>query len=601
MVTSSSQSTLPLAEKQQPHLHDDSDVSVYNNTASPTEQTPSFMSFSSSTDDHAAHRLEPDAWIEEKPYTRSLKHLHKYSKSTLPYATTTIAATEAEAEASQNHFNPQHHASSSSSNRNLDASTTRKSSADEPYLDFNPPKGLRSTVSLVKKSVISSVYNNKNVARILALVVFLVFMLLISSSNATWSSLIFGPRHRPVQGVTDYTVYSDSPFFVPDIASLMKPKAGSGGGSGSAGGVGGSKGAPSKNSGSSDIQLKKAPGDYGSSDLTGDKAPHAALSSNDDRAPTVNDAKDTPNGLDSAGAAGAAGVAGVAGAAAVKPTTLAATVFKGAEGATPELIIVLALNPEEFKIEYMERIIANRQRYAKRHGFGLYVRYVTDFRNEYADSNGRKTSWAKLSILRAAFHAFPKANHFWYLDHFAIIANMEINVVANIINPAKLGSLMRHDIPVVYDTDNIRTYKNTQPSDIRFIVTQDAIGLSTTSFILTNMRKDDSMFAKSLIDYWNDPLSKVYYAYDRAETSAVNHIMKWHPAFLSRTAIVPARSLAGYAGIQLRNGPGSNEEDLNHVDGDFVAVLSNCETTSSLACMKELSPFMPQQSFKESS
>lgn len=404
------------------------------------------------------------------------------------------------------------------------------------------PRGVASFVLLVKQAITDS--GNMT----FALVIFILIFLIVCTDPSL--TTLFGSKTKPIHGLTQEVISIKSPFIIPDLAQFFQENPGS-----SIGDV-----------------PKRAPGDYAKG-LAGEKAPHAAMGAGNTNPEKVDKTEkvDSAAKLDS------------------KKKNLGAMVYKSA-ATTPPLIMVLALNPDKYKIDYLEKLIENRRKYAERYGHGLYVRYVNDFSEEWSESHEKKTSWAKLSIMRAAFHAFPNAKHFWYLDHNAFIANMDISIIDQIIAPPSLQSIMMRDVPILMQGPSVvRTYKNTSPENVKFIITQDYIGLNPSSFIIANFDTDKGEFAKSFLDYWNDPLCRAYKNFDRADASALNHVMQWHPAFLARSAVISTRRMAANSVVPPE---GANlKKQLTYVPGDFVSVLTSCTDSSSLTCMKELSTF----------
>lgn len=522
-------SALPLAEKQDSNAADDSDVSVYNSKAS----TPTTTLFSDPSSGFSEKVISEDSDQQQS----NLKRLHKHSKSTLPYA--------------EDNSNSSSYSSQSKKKNQL------------------VPRGFTSAFSLVKQALTESGNKSFGIV-ILILVAFLLF------TDPSFTSF-FGIKHRPIEGLSSDVVHVTSPFIIPEVGKFWHDKGSS----------------SSSDLGSSNADgPKKAPGDYGK-DLTDEKAPHgmgaglgvgmaagmggAAAGSLTSTEKAVKDALDKMGSKDSAVDQG------------FRKKSVAAMVYKDS-APSPAVVLVLSLNPEKLKQEYMEKVIDNRRKYAERHGYGLYVRYATDFKEQWAGSVSGKSSWAKLAITRAAIHAFPKAKHFWYLDHNGVIANMDVDIVEQIISPPALKSMMLRDIPVVQSSKVIRTYKNTPAEKVRFIVSQDDIGLSPSSFILCNNDLDQADFSKAFLDYWNDPLCHTYTAFDRSEASALNHVIQWHPVFLSRTAVIASRVLGAiWAPTSVTVTPS------DYQNGDFVAIVPSCAEVSSLSCMKDFSAIVPSQ------
>lgn len=512
-------SALPLTEKQDSTVADDSDVSVYNSKAT-TPTTTLFSDPSSGFSEKVSEDIDQQQ--------SNLKRVHKHSKSTLPYGEDNSNSTS---------YVPQN-------------------KKKHPMV----PRGFASAFSLVKQAITDS--GNKSFGIVIfILVAFLLF------TDPSFSSL-FGIKYRPIEGLSSDVVQVSSPFIIPEVGKFWHDKG------------------PSSTSdlGSSNADgPKKAPGDYGK-DLTDEKAPHGmgagALGAGGSSA---NPEKALKDALDKMGTKDSAVDQGF------RKKSIAAMVYKDS-APSPSVVLVLSLNPEKLKQDYMEKVIENRRIYAEKHGYGLYVRYATDFKEQWSGSVSGKSSWAKLAITRAAIHAFPKAKHFWYLDHNGVIVNMDVDIVEKVISPPALKTMMLRDVPVVQGSKVIRTYKNTPAEKVRFIISQDEIGLNPTSFILCNNDLDQADFSKAFLDYWNDPLCLSYPAFDRSEASALNHVIQWHPVFLSRTAVIASRILGA---IWAPTSFAVTSSDYQM--GDFVAIVPSCAEVSSLSCMKDFSAISPSQ------
>lgn len=314
---------------------------------------------------------------------------------------------------------------------------------------------------------------------------------------------------------------------------------------------------------------------------------------------------------------------------------------KSGSGNSPELVIVTGINPEKYSVEYLEKIIENRKKYAKRFGHALYIRLVTDFREDYEASATKSPSWAKLSILRAAVQAFPKAKHFWNLDANALIENMESNIVTDLIDPETLKHKIVRNRPILRANNIIKTYKHMSSANTRLILAPDEVGVSTASFIIANLDRDATidfagakhnrynvkkfkggqhgLFAKSLLEYWNNNALRTYPHYDRNEASALSHMLQWHPTFLSRTAIVSGHELMSYSEetVAMLLGIRGNNLQLAYqlpvIEGELtiddyerdglifhyknpasrgrVVVIASCASGSSITCLREISKY----------
>jgi mannan polymerase II complex MNN11 subunit len=238
--------------------------------------------------------------------------------------------------------------------------------------------------------------------------------------------------------------------------------------------------------------------------------------------------------------------------------------------------LVLGLDYEKFGPDYLEKIIENRKHYAMAHGYAIYARFVQEFKDDYTISYNHNPSWAKVSLCRAAMLAFPTAKYFWYLDETALIMNPLLNLEEHILEPKALGPEMIKDVPVVSNSDIIRTYKYTKPEQVQFILSQDDQGFNTVSFIFRN-----SEYSSSIMEYWNDPGHRQYKGFPRAEASALNHLAIWHHTMLSKMAVVPARKIASLSG--------STNGNRAYADGDFVAVF-DCDSDQK-PCVKDFNRF----------
>jgi mannan polymerase II complex MNN11 subunit len=229
---------------------------------------------------------------------------------------------------------------------------------------------------------------------------------------------------------------------------------------------------------------------------------------------------------------------------------------------SPRVVLVMGIDYEIYKPDVIKNIIENRIEYAKAHGYGLYVRYVQDFKQYYSTSNTGSSSWAKLMIARSALLAFPKAKYFWYLDQTALIMNPLVDIEAEFIDSKRLERDMQRDVPVIKTADYIKTYKFNRPENVRFVISQDTLGMNTASFIFHN-----DLYSVSLLEFWNDVMYREYHAFDKSEASALNHLVQWHPCYLSRMAVIPTRKLASFSPS---SPAASADPEMAYSDGDFV-------------------------------
>lgn len=108
----------------------------------------------------------------------------------------------------------------------------------------------------------------------------------------------------------------------------------------------------------------------------------------------------------------------------------------------------------------------------------------------------------------------------WYLDHTALIMNMDIPLHAAVLAPTKLESYMLTNAPVVPPESVIKTFSNLKGDRIDFVITQDKDGLAPSSFVIRN-----GEWAKFFLDAWFDPIYRSY-NFQKAEYHALEHIVQ---------------------------------------------------------------------------
>ncbi|GMF07617.1 unnamed protein product [Ambrosiozyma monospora] len=171
--------------------------------------------------------------------------------------------------------------------------------------------------------------------------------------------------------------------------------------------------------------------------------------------------------------------------------------------------------------------------------------------------------------MRAAMHAFPNAKYFWYVDQNSMILRSDIDLMSYILKPSSLGPIMLKEQPVLLPYGAIKTYKNVKPEDVSFIITQTTESLNSDSFILRN-----DVYGRGLLEFWSDPLFRKYPTFVNNVEAALTHLLQWHPVLLSKTSIVPARTICSTHDANGLVLPG--QEAYRYHDGDFVVDFKNC-------------------------
>ncbi|KAK6528348.1 hypothetical protein TWF281_009591 [Arthrobotrys megalospora] len=298
------------------------------------------------------------------------------------------------------------------------------------------------------------------------------------------------------------------------------------------------------------------------------------------------------------------------------------------KGATPPVVLVVALDKNTLSSAFSKRILENRKRYAEKWGYEVFARDLGDYEagNEYQFKDGAgkvrhySKSYNKLPLIRQAMSSYPYTKTFWYLSSDSLIINMDLDLESHILSKPRLGNLMLRDQPVIPPESIIKTFKRQNADDIQFIITQDGKSVKSDSFIIRR-RKDEmgwgkkkhkggkkgaTMFGYYLLDLWFDPLYRFYH-FKEGETSALEHLIQWHPTILAKLAIIPQRVMLSYPVAAGGNSPankGKGDKDAKAKNegeeirakyagagfesGDFVVHFEKCgDVEKDKACMKE--------------
>lgn len=147
--------------------------------------------------------------------------------------------------------------------------------------------------------------------------------------------------------------------------------------------------------------------------------------------------------------------------------------------------------------------------------------YLTFFptSDKYPIGNSPPT-WARVPAIRHAMTLHPTSMFMWYLDHTALIMNMDTPIHTSLLTPTKLESYMITNAPVVPPESVIKTFSNLKGDRIDFVITQDKDGLAPSSFVVRN-----GEWAKFFLDTWFDPIYRSY-NFQKAEYHALEHIVQ---------------------------------------------------------------------------
>lgn len=241
----------------------------------------------------------------------------------------------------------------------------------------------------------------------------------------------------------------------------------------------------------------------------------------------------------------------------------------------PKVVIVTAVDFDQYSIEAITKIVQNRVDYGHKQNYGVYVRWYQEFvplMNSLAFLTDKERSkWVRLYCLRAAMFAFPHAEWFWYFDQHGFVMNQNVDLINYLLDTDALKKSMLIEQPVIPPDGLIRTYKNILPSRVRLIFTQSDQKIESNSFIVKN-----DFLGRGLLDTWGDRLFVKYNNFPYGPESAITHILQWHPFALSRSAIVPARTINS---LHSEVTPKEESKDqLHYHKGDLVVQWSSCET-----------------------
>ncbi|EMG46652.1 MNN11 Probable alpha-1 [Candida maltosa Xu316] len=244
-------------------------------------------------------------------------------------------------------------------------------------------------------------------------------------------------------------------------------------------------------------------------------------------------------------------------------------VYKGGLANYPEIVIVTAVDFNKYSLDGLTKVVQNRVDYAHLHNYGVYVRWYQEFLPMFDDfsalNDKERAKWVRIYSLKAAMFAFPHAKWFWYLDQDSLIMNMKTNIEDYMLKPSVLDSIMLKDQPLIPPNGLIKTYKKAKAESVRFILTQSDQKIETNSFLIKN-----DYIGKMVLDWWSDKLYVQYTGFPYSTDSSLTHILQWHPFILSKTTIVPTKTIA--AGHPFKDTPAN----AVFKDGDFVAQWSQC-------------------------
>lgn len=250
----------------------------------------------------------------------------------------------------------------------------------------------------------------------------------------------------------------------------------------------------------------------------------------------------------------------------------------------PEVVLVTALNYENLDPSYLVKIVQNRVDYAHKNKYGVYARWAQEFIPIFQKTRNDVDLWSRISILREAMVAFPNAKWFWYIDETSLIMRDDISISNYILKKEALEPIMLKDQPVVPPEGVIKTYSNVKVEDISLLLTPTKTGVNTNNFLVKNDLK-----GHAILDMWNNPLIRVYSAFRRDTSKAIEHLLQWHPTLLASTGIIPPRTLNAVAPPEDSK---NNDDEFIYHNGDLLISFPKCKDLAK--CERLLGPFYDQ-------
>lgn len=259
----------------------------------------------------------------------------------------------------------------------------------------------------------------------------------------------------------------------------------------------------------------------------------------------------------------------------------------------PKIVIVTAVDYEKYSVDGLAKIVQNRINYAHLHGYGVYVRWYQEFVPRMNSKNflldKERVKWVRMLCVRAAMFAFPEAEWFWFLDQDGLIMNEKVDLENYLLGDEAMDQALLREQPVIPPNGLIKTYKNLKTENVKLIFTQSDSKIETNSFLAKN-----DEIGRAILDIWCDRLYLNYNNFPFGPDSAMTHILQWHPFVLSKTAIVPARTISSLHNAQPLADNAKGGDHTHYYAGDLVAQWSNCE--GGLKCEETLNGYsLPPQ------
>lgn len=246
--------------------------------------------------------------------------------------------------------------------------------------------------------------------------------------------------------------------------------------------------------------------------------------------------------------------------------------------ALPKVVIILAANegggvvkwkgPQEWLIE--RSLIANKQAYARRHGYALAIKDMT-LRKRY--SHEWREGWEKVDILRQTMRQYPNAEWFWWMDLHTLIMEPQRLLEEHLLD--KLDTMTYRTLqqfnPLEIPIDLLYV-DLTQPVDM--VLTQDCGGFNLGLFLVRN-----TPWLEMMLDMWWDPAhyEQKHQEWEHREQDCLENLYSDNGWIREKVGFVPLRVLNAFP-------PGacdamSDDPTLfyNEKERDFVVSMAGCQ------------------------
>ena len=245
---------------------------------------------------------------------------------------------------------------------------------------------------------------------------------------------------------------------------------------------------------------------------------------------------------------------------------------------SPEVVVVTAIDYNKYSADSISEIIQNRLAYGKEKDYGVYVRWNQEFMPYFKTfdelSSSERLKWMRIFCMRAAMFAFPDAKWFWYLDQNALIMNKKIDLIDYLLRPEALDSTILREQPIVLLDLRIKTSKKAKAESLALLLTQSDSKIESYSFLVKN-----GFLGKGLLESWSSPLYLSYGSFSYGPDSVITHVLQWHPFILSKTGLIPQRTIASrHNDVDISvDEEGLGGDSIHYAKSDLVVQWSDCK------------------------